>query len=170
MTFPLAIGDFSSLKWAEYELSTIIGLIRGPLQGLSALHQAGCMHRDVQIRTILAISLDPPHAVLCDYGKAIYSASATDSGIGPIPTLAPEVDTDCIRYYTNKIDIWGIGYVCAWVLFRSFMESKLDRNRRPDKVWHQAIMTQLSQYAKKGVPRMQFRRLDHANAGMGSQS
>ena len=72
MIFPLAIGDFLTVNLSEVALSTIIKLIRGPLQGLQALHKAGYMHRDVSIKNLLVMSLDPPQAVLCDYGKGKY--------------------------------------------------------------------------------------------------
>lgn len=77
----MAIADYSTIKWAELTLPTMISLIRGPLQGFESLHQAGYMHRDVQLRNILAIDLDPPHGVLCDFGKAIHSKTGKDSAI-----------------------------------------------------------------------------------------
>ena len=156
MVSAFGLGDFSTFKWAEIDLSTRIGLLRGPLNGLDALHKAGYMHRDITLRNILVYSLKPPIAVLCDYGKAVRSPSATDSRIGPIPTLAPEVDTKGHALYNNKIDIWGIGYVCSRILFNAYMIQNLDMGTRPDRTWHEAIMTQLSEYAKFGRPQRSF--------------
>lgn len=145
---PLAIGDFSSLRWDKLGYCVKIGLLRGPLKGLETLHNAGYMHRDITTRNMLVVSLNPPDAVLCDYGKAIESQSETDSRIGLIPTLAPEVNTEGRRRYSCKIDIWGIGYICCLMLLGSYMRESLDMRKRPNKAWHDAIMTQLSHYAR----------------------
>ena len=156
MVSAFGLGDFSTFKWAEIDLPTRLGLLRGPLNGLEALHKAGYMHRDITLKNILVYSLKPPIAVLCDYGKAVRSPFATESRIGPIPTLAPEVDTKGHAHYSNKIDIWGIGYVCSRILFNAYMIQNLDMGNRPDKTWHEAIMAQLSEYAKFGRSQRSF--------------
>ena len=150
LIFPLAIGDLSGYLSTKTELRTFIAMIQGPLQGLAALHRAGFMHRDVTLRNILILSIKPPLCDLCDYGKALKHPVSNDSRIGPIPTLAPEVDRDNIKFYDNKIDIWGIGYVCARMLFNAYMVKNVNNRKRPDEIWHQAIMSQLARYAKSG--------------------
>ena len=150
MTFPLAIGDFVSQDWTSINLSTTIALLRGPLQGLKALHEAGYMHRDVSVRNLLVMSLDPPRGVLCDYGKARRSLKEKDSRIGPIPTLAPEVDGE--NYYDNKIDIWGIGYVCCCILFPAYQRQRVDNFRRPNQnlKWYVGLTPLLATYQERG--------------------
>lgn len=150
ITLPLAKGDFGSRVWSSIDLQTVIALLRGPLQGLEALHKAGYMHKDVSSRNILVMSLDPPHAVLCDYGKARHSLREVDSRIGPIPTLAPEVDG--ITRYTNKIDIWGIGYVCAQILFPEYQRAKVDKSKPPSRniPWYLGLKPLIQEFCKRG--------------------
>ena len=149
MTFPLAVHDFSKQKWPETPLSTVLSLLKGPLQGLKVLHEAGYMHRDVSAKNLLVMSLEPPKAVLCDYGKSRQAAWHTDTRIGPIPTLAPEV-TGHSRY-DSKIDIWGLGYVCCWILFPEFQLRNAD-GVRPDRNWHKGAMAQIADYERLGGP------------------
>ena len=127
LTFPLALRDFASQDWTSIDLNTIIRLVKGPLEGLKALHEERYMHRDVHGKNILVMSLDPPQAVLCDYGKARHRLKERDTRLGPIPTLAPEVDG--VTDYNNKIDIWGIGYVCCWILFFEYQQENIDNNK-----------------------------------------
>lgn len=150
MTFPLAIGDFASQNWASIDLRTIIALLRGPLQGLKAIHEAGYMHRDVSVRNILVMSLDPPQGVLCDYGKARRSLKERDSRIGPIPTLAPEVNGEA--YYDSKIDVWGIGYVCCCILFPAYQRQRVNNFQRPNQnlKWYVDLMPLLKAYQEQG--------------------
>ena len=91
---PLARSDFSHISnWANPEIprSCKLQWMRGPLEGIQALHAKGIMHRDVTLRNMLILSSKPSQAVLCDYGKAAVAKSSTNTAIGPIPTLAPEV-------------------------------------------------------------------------------
>lgn len=116
MTFPLALHDLSKQNfWSKLPLVTVVALLGGPLEGLRTMHEAGYMHRDVSARNLLVMSLSPPKAILCDFDKARQASSHCDTHIGPIPTLAPEVDG--YTWYNSSIDIWGIGYVCCWILF-----------------------------------------------------
>lgn len=110
------------------------------------------MHRDVSARNLLVMSLSPPKAVLCDFGKARHASTHRDTHIGPIPTLAPEVDGQ--TWYDSKIDIWGIGYVCCWILFPGFISKHYDI--RPDKTWHTKAMTHLSGYESNGPMESSF--------------
>ncbi|KAL8832829.1 MAG: hypothetical protein Q9191_000013 [Dirinaria sp. TL-2023a] len=150
MSFPLAIGDFASQNWSSIDLSTTIALLRGPLQGLKSLHEAGYMHRDVSVRNLLVMSLDPPEGVLCDYGKARRSLEEKDSRIGPIPTLAPEVDGEA--YYDSKIDVWGIGYVCCCILFPKYQRQRVDNFRPPNRNlnWYVGLTPLLEAYQERG--------------------
>ena len=63
------------------------------------------------------------------------------------------------RYYTNKIDIWGLGYVCSRVLFYSSVPKHFNKRTRPDKAWHEAITALLSGYATKGPQEASFAEL-----------
>ena len=117
MVFPLAITDFAHQSWSRVSTAVMLLLLRQVLQGLAALHQAGYMHRDVTARNMLIMSLDPPKAVLCDYGKAILAETHIDPGLGPRSTLAPEVSDDASSQYDHKIDIWAFGWACCYLWF-----------------------------------------------------
>lgn len=108
------------------------------------------MHRDVSVRNLLVMSLDPPQGVLCDYGKARRSLNEKDSRIGPIPTLAPEVDGEA--YYDSKIDVWGIGYVCCCILFPAYQRQRVDNFRPPNRnlKWYVGLTPLLEAYQERG--------------------
>ena len=153
MTFPLALHDFSKQSfWSRLPLPIMLDLLKGPLEGLRTMHEAGYMHRDVSARNLLIMSLSPPNAVLCDFGKARHALAHRDTHIGPIPTLAPEVDGQ--TWYDSKIDIWGIGYVCCWILLPKFVSKYFDI--RPDEAWHTRAMDHLSEYESSGPMESSF--------------
>ena len=156
MTFPLALHDFSVHNWSTTSLPTMLALITGPLKGLKTLHKAGYMHRDVSAKNILVMSLVPPRAVLCDYGKARRAPWHVDSHIGPIAFLPPEVDGQ--RRYDSKIDVWGIGYVCCEILFPGYQSDfrSKTKNSRPDETWHKGAMALLLEYGNRGSAERSF--------------
>ena len=147
--FPLALGEFGTLQWSSINVETRIELLRGPLQGLETLHAAGYMHRDITNRNILVMSWHPAQAVLCDYGKAIKSTRERISTLGPIHTLAPEVDgqTD----YTNKIDIWGLGFIYCAILLPEH-HRKVVSGKPPSKnlAWYVGLKPLLLDYGTPG--------------------
>ncbi|KAI4143803.1 MAG: hypothetical protein LQ341_002813 [Variospora aurantia] len=128
---PLAMHDFSCLQASGLSTRELIEFLRGPLEGLANLHQAGYIHRDVSMKNIFVLSLNPPRAVLGDFGKTIRAQSHKDRQIGPIKTLAPEVDGS--TYYDAKIDIWswGVVFMCA---FAPYLNHLYDRMSTPQ--WH----------------------------------
>jgi serine/threonine protein kinase len=157
MTFPLALHDFSQHNWSNASLATILTFIKQPLKGLEALHAAGYMHRDISFRNILVMSIQPPRAAICDYGKARRAKYHYDYCLGPIPTLAPEVTGN--TSYSNKIDIWGIGLICCEILFPSVQSEFRERTankRQPDNIWHQKAMAYLSKYGNNGTRESSF--------------
>ena len=108
------------------------------------------MHRDISTRNILIESYYPPIAVLCDYGKAIHATSSKDSRIGPIPTLAPEVDGE--QNYDAKIDVWGIALVLSFMLFPIFMNPQFCSQERFSQEGYKRLMGKYDKFAEKGYP------------------
>ena len=106
------------------------------------------MHRDISTKNILIKSYEPPIAVLCDYGKAIHAKSSKDSRIGPIPTLAPEVDGS--KNYDGKIDIWGIALVFSFMLFPKYTKPQLSSNKRFTQKWYGGLIDLYSEFAGTG--------------------
>ena len=128
-----------------------------PLQGLESLHRDGYMHRDVSLKNLLVMSENPPQAVLCDYGKAVKAEKATQTNIGPIPFLAPEVGEKA--GYTNKIDIWGVGIVGCFILFPKAVNDLIVEGERPNIKWYSMMLTMLSTYKEKGTQEKNFANL-----------
>ena len=121
MISPLAPYNFATFDWTTVSLITRLRLFHDSLAGVSALHHRGIMHRDISLRNILISSLSPPSAVLCDFGKATREASSNLYQLGPIPTLAPEIDGR--RFYNSKIDVWSLAL--AW--YHTFFPHKCNR-------------------------------------------
>lgn len=114
-------------SWDKVDYDIKIRLFWRTLKGLESLHKVGIMHRDITRKNLLVLSLDPPDAALCDYGKATKAQQNADTHIGPIHTLAPEVYE---QSYTNKIDIWAWGYAMAEVLgYRRRTDKRIDPRR-----------------------------------------
>ena len=129
---PSAISDFITNIWRDKSISreTKLQFLKEPLEGLKTLHAKGIMHRDIRLKNMLIMSVDPPHAVLCDFGKAIEAKTDTSTSIGTAYTLAPEVWTaDRKNPYTAKIDTWAYGYVIAEVLgYKQLENTEITRN------------------------------------------
>ena len=116
---PLALQDFTGSLWQREEISwsTKLQLLKEPLEGIKNLHAMGILHRDIRLKNMLVLSYDPPHASLCDFGKAVEAKTAINTKIGPIYTLAPEVWTTAeTGPYTAMIDTWAYGYAIAEIL------------------------------------------------------
>ncbi|KAL9011021.1 MAG: hypothetical protein Q9173_004100 [Seirophora scorigena] len=113
---PLAKYDFSRLSRDRMNPRQVIDLFRGPLMGLVKLHRNGYIHRDVTLKNLFLMSERPPRAVLGDFGKTVQATCHRDRQIGPIKTLAPEVDGE--NLYDAKIDVWslGIALMCVYSL------------------------------------------------------
>ena len=103
------------------------------------------------------MSDNPPKAALCDYGKAIKAEKAFETKIGPIPFLAPEVGEP--SGYTNKIDIWGVGIVCCWILFPEAINDFCTEGKRPHTKWWATIITMLNRYKEEGEQQKSFAHL-----------
>ncbi|KAF7509015.1 hypothetical protein GJ744_008410 [Endocarpon pusillum] len=115
LTSPLGLRDFDSLDFAQLQHSKDrLRLARGTLLGLAEIHSQGIIHRDIQTKNLLVMSLEPPTGVIIDFGKATKAKWAENTYIGPKHTLAPEVWGT--TGYTNKIDIWSWAYAITMKL------------------------------------------------------
>ena len=154
---PHALSDLSNNFWSSTRVSQIDKLhwLRELLEGLATLHARGIIHRDVRPQNMLIMSISPPRASICDFGKAVKAQTSNFTAIGPILTCAPEVwRVHDFGPYTNKIDTWAFGYAIADILGYSvkkypgsdgFKESnpKITRNR------HAAIVQMLLEHSEK---------------------
>lgn len=142
---PLALCDFLDAPWATIGTECLIGLLRGPLKGLENLHAQGFIHCDVHVKNIFVLALDPPEAVLGDFGKTVSAARAHNAHLGPKHTCAPEVDGK--TEYCNSIDIWSLGIVFLDVLFPG-NGPKL--GFPPTKPWWDSTMNLLERFCQQG--------------------
>jgi len=110
--------DFDQQDWNDISVSTRLHLFKDTLRGLDTLHKQGLLHRDITIKNLLVVTLSPPEAALCDFGKAIESKESMDTVIGPKNTLAPEVWGQ--SPYNNKIDVWSLAYAWIYTFGRRF--------------------------------------------------
>lgn len=92
-------------------------LFRQTLLGLDAIHSRRIMHRDISPRNLLIDSFQPPRAGICDFGKAKRGIQGTETGIGPIHTVAPEVWA-AAGPYSSAIDVWSLAYAWLWTFQR----------------------------------------------------
>jgi len=91
-------------------------IIRHTLEAMVDLHKHGIMHRDVSCQNLLVANRSPLEAKLFDYGKAVTALAANQPGLGPLPTVAPEVGVkqgDRYQNYTCAIDSWSWAYAIA---------------------------------------------------------
>ena len=116
------------------------------------------MHRDVTLKNMLIISLCPPTAVLCDFGKAIEQHEDNNSCIGPIHTLPPEIEVRGFKRYNQKVDVWCLGFVCCQILFQGSKQSGLLREK-VNIASLVAITQHLDHYGQQGMLQKQFSQL-----------
>ncbi|KAL9003791.1 MAG: hypothetical protein Q9188_003354 [Gyalolechia gomerana] len=144
-TSPLAVSDFRRVPWDNYGTQHLIMFFLGPLQGLLALHNRGYIHRDVHRGNLFVMALQPPRAVLGDFGKTIKATSDDNPHLGPAPTRAPEVDGK--RQYGNQIDIWSLGIAIIEILFTDLQGPGV----KVTKQWHATALNCLNALSRSGV-------------------
>ncbi|KAL8692020.1 MAG: hypothetical protein Q9224_004045, partial [Gallowayella concinna] len=138
-TSPLALSDFKRIPWdTEHAMMDILSLFRGPLLGLVNLHREGFMHRDVHLGNLFIMSLEPPRALLGDFGKTIRAVTHNDPRIGPIDTLAPEIDPNGHNHYDNKIDVWSFAFAMHRAIFQWYHLSY--SSGRVTRQWHKEAL------------------------------
>ena len=110
------------------------------LLGLSALHRAGCMHRDLSLGNIL---FDPStmDCFIADFGLSRVQFDVEQDislDVVSLPYRAPEVLLQCGRYQ-HTVDVWSIGCVLMeLILKKPFLHAK-------DALWQLiAIMKEIS--------------------------
>lgn len=105
--------DWDTVSWAKKRL-----LCYQLLMGLTAVHGAGCMHRDITPMNILIFPHeDPPKAALCDFGKFCSAPTDVETRLAGWQFLPPELQKDQKNEYDQTLDIWMLGLAltyCWW--------------------------------------------------------
>ncbi|KAM3069124.1 serine/threonine protein kinase, CMGC, CDC2/CDK subfamily [Clarireedia jacksonii] len=145
----LTYGDLSRQNWSACNDHLFIAsMLRGPLQGLQTLHSRGFIHRDITMKNILIRSMSPPDAIIADFGKTIKATRASETRIGPIYSLPPEVNG---KDYDNKIDIYSFGIAC----FRTIIPTADFKRLEQPSDFHK-YFSALQKYAKRSTTHSVF--------------
>ena len=101
-------------KHGKFEEDVVRSLTRQTLEGLSYLHNAGILHRDLKADNIL-LDVDGT-CKISDFGISkrsdnIYGNDVTNSMQGSVFWMAPEVVRSQGHGYSAKVDIWSLGCV-----------------------------------------------------------
>ncbi|KAL8919996.1 MAG: hypothetical protein Q9208_006500 [Pyrenodesmia sp. 3 TL-2023] len=124
---PLGRGTFygfsASGKWSSIGSDKKLVLFYQVCLGVQAVHEFGWMHRDIKPQNLYVVSLEPPHAVVGDFGSAIEideSGHTPEPGHhGTIGWLAPELETPSFAgKYTEAVDVWSLGAVAYFLVIR----------------------------------------------------
>lgn len=92
-------------------------------------------------------SLTPPDAVVADFGKTIKAPLSKETNIGPLYTLAPEVNGSS---YDGKIDIWSFGLACFDTIFPSVRAPWGVSTRIQSLEQHRALLDKVTEYGSRG--------------------
>ncbi|KAL8865517.1 MAG: hypothetical protein Q9198_009287, partial [Flavoplaca austrocitrina] len=105
---------FNEYDWTVVDWTVKRRSLYQLLLGLEAIHQAGCMHRDITARNLLFFPYAvPQHARLCDFGKFCTTPQATDACIAAWRFLPPELEEGKYNQYDQSLDIWLLGLAIA---------------------------------------------------------
>jgi serine/threonine protein kinase len=83
------------------------------MDALSWIHAQGAMHRDLKPQNMGLRTLNPPEAVIFDFGHASFEPTSMDHYKGTIWYLAPEMLN--LKYrrstapYDQAVDVWAMG-------------------------------------------------------------
>ncbi|KAL8836721.1 MAG: hypothetical protein Q9176_006142 [Flavoplaca citrina] len=120
--------DWTVLDWTVKRRSLY------QLLGLEAIHQAGCMHRDITARNLLFFPyVVPQHARLCDFGKFYTTPQANDTCIAAWRFLPPELEEGKHNHYDQSLDIWLLGLAIAntwWTSLQDLRPRTVSDHRR----------------------------------------
>ncbi|KAL8731006.1 MAG: hypothetical protein Q9166_003657 [cf. Caloplaca sp. 2 TL-2023] len=85
------------------------------LMGLTQIHKAGCMHRDITPMNLLVFPHKQiPQATLCDFGKFCESPTDVETRLAAWKYLPPELEEGKKNPYSQKLDIWMLGLALTY--------------------------------------------------------
>lgn len=104
------------------------------MKGLSAVHQAGVIHRDIKPQNLLVN--EKLELRICDFGLATVKNETINANYDLTPYVvtrwfrAPEL---LLKYqsrtYTSKVDLWSVGCIFAELYLRKVLFGEKDVSR-----------------------------------------
>ena len=139
-------GDFSTVHLDQDNIRDIVKLLRGPMEGLSYLHDQGYIHCDVTCRNMFIMA--DGSGVLGDYGKILKEVATKSNRTGPAHTRAPEIDG--IGLYDNSADVWSFGFAIMKILFQDlYFWVTFNNNGPQSKAWTEEGLRNLKLLARR---------------------
>ena len=137
LSFPMASFDFANTQFSRLDDRTKLKLFFDTLKGLRSMHARNIMHRDVSMRNMMVLSVEPMKGVMCDFGRSTEKLWDSDPILGPRGTVAPEVSG--VHDYNNKIDAWSWAYAVACLIGYDMSGS----NQRMTRARHEDVLQQI---------------------------
>ena len=106
---------FNEANWSIISWDVRRSLCYQLLLGLTAIHGAECMHRDITPMNILVFPLQQlPQATLCDFGKFCSTPTDVDTKLAAWQFLPPELQKEQKNLYDQKLDIWMLALALTY--------------------------------------------------------
>jgi len=112
-----------TLKWfalrkGPHDRGKVIDLVTQVLEGIDVVHRAGFVHGDLHPKNVMVTDFEHNLIKIIDFQHAVRKnrwGRARARRILPRPPLelAPETRQ---RYIDDRYDIYGVGYICAYLL------------------------------------------------------
>ncbi|KAI4280948.1 MAG: hypothetical protein L6R38_004051 [Xanthoria sp. 2 TBL-2021] len=103
-------ANWSAISWDARRL-----LCYQLLLGLTAIHGAQCMHRDITPMNILVFPYQEfPQGTLCDFGKFCSTPTDVDTKLAAWQFLPPELQKEQKNLYDQKLDIWMLALALTY--------------------------------------------------------
>lgn len=112
-------GDLDNyVKKNKLKEEEIIKIFLKICVGINALHTNNIIHRDIKPANILITKKG--EIKICDFGicKFLDYNKVTNTSIGTPYFMSPEQMN--VQYYDYKIDVWGIGCVLYYLLYKKY--------------------------------------------------
>ncbi|CAE7910924.1 mlkA [Symbiodinium sp. KB8] len=112
-------GDFFDIIKEKYlSIARILDIQAGLASALTHLHRLRIVHRDVKAENVV---MHKEHAVLIDFGIAAYldDQEAMCRPVGSPGYAAPEIIAPTPRLYDELVDVFALGVLSYFMLFRA---------------------------------------------------
>lgn len=123
LVFEYVEHDFVSLfPHVDFDMAEVKCLMKQLLDGIAYIHSKDVLHRDLKSGNLLLNNKGI--LKICDFGLARYnyeSGRQLTSGVATLWYRAPELIYG-EKKYTNKIDVWSVGYWIDVIFLGVFLQ------------------------------------------------